>query len=94
MERDAVGQSWTLVFHARFQILISTRKIILTYFTHFSLTKKKKKEAVVFSRNSLDFIKCLKLEKRLDMLCLHENYFILIDLVENVSVLHESSPKK
>lgn len=53
-----------------------------------------KKKAIVFSRNSLDFVKCVKLEKRLDVLCLHENYFILIDLVENVSVLHESSPKK
>lgn len=90
MERDAVGQQWTLDFHARLQILISTSKIILTYFIHFSLKKK----AIVFSRNSLDFVKRVKLEKRLDVLCLHENYFILIDLVENVSVLHESSPKK
>lgn len=32
--------------------------------------------------------------ERLDMLCVHENDLILIDLVENVSVLHESSPKK
>lgn len=89
MERDAVGQQRMLVLSARLQISISTSKIILTYFIHFSLKKK----AVVFSRNSLDFIKCLKLEKGLDMLCLH-NYFILIDLVENVSVLHESYPKK
>jgi len=92
VEREVVGQQQMLVFSARLQISISTSKIILTYFIHFSLEKKKK--AVVFSRNSLDFIKCLKPEKRLDTLCLHENYFILIDLVENVSVPHESSPKK
>lgn len=93
MERDAVGQQQMLVFSARLDIFISTSKIILAYFIHFSLKKKKKKKLLFFPE-TLDFIKCLKLEKRLDMLCLHENYFILIYLVDNVSVLHESSTKK
>lgn len=66
------------------------------FFFSFSGKQKKEKEKflLIFFFQKLYFIICVKLEKRLDMLCLHENYFILIDLVENVSVLHESSPKK
>lgn len=74
--------------------------ILTSFILFFSLgkgekkKKKFKKVLFIFFLETVYFIICLQLEKRLDMLCLHENYFVLIDLVENVSVLHESSPKK